>query len=79
MAGLARGWQAGTFAAAKVYPAHATTNSAHGVTDIQKIRPALPGALLDQADLQPVFAERKPHEPGMRTERMVEQGEHAIC
>jgi dihydroorotase len=29
------------FTAAKLYPAHATTNSAHGVTDIAKIRPAL--------------------------------------
>jgi dihydroorotase len=38
---LERGWKAGTFAAAKLYPAHATTNSAHGVTDIAKIRPAL--------------------------------------
>jgi dihydroorotase len=27
--------------AAKLYPAHATTNSAHGVTDIANIRPAL--------------------------------------
>jgi dihydroorotase len=38
---LERGWQAGTFAAAKLYPAHATTTSAPGVTDIAKIRPAL--------------------------------------
>ncbi|MCB1587835.1 MAG: dihydroorotase [Xanthomonadales bacterium] len=30
---LVRGYQAGVFAAAKLYPAHATTNSAHGVTD----------------------------------------------
>jgi dihydroorotase len=29
------------FTAAKLYPAHATTNSAHGVTDIAKIRPVL--------------------------------------
>jgi dihydroorotase len=29
------------FTAAKLYPAHATTNSAHGVTDIGKIRPVL--------------------------------------
>lgn len=27
------GWDAGAFAAAKLYPAHATTNSAHGVSD----------------------------------------------
>lgn len=29
------------FTAAKLYPAHATTNSAHGVSDIAKIRPVL--------------------------------------
>jgi dihydroorotase len=29
------------FTAAKLYPAHATTGSAHGVTDIAKIRPVL--------------------------------------
>jgi dihydroorotase len=29
------------FTAAKLYPAHATTNSAHGVTDMAKIRPIL--------------------------------------
>ena len=34
---LARGWEARVFAAAKLYPAHVTTNSAHGVTDIAKI------------------------------------------
>jgi dihydroorotase len=38
---LERGWQAGTFAAAKLYPAHATTNSAHGVSDIERIYPVL--------------------------------------
>jgi dihydroorotase len=38
---LARGFEAGAFAAAKLYPAHATTNSAHGVTDVRNIRPAL--------------------------------------
>jgi dihydroorotase len=38
---LARGHEAGVFAAAKLYPAHATTNSAHGVTDIGNIYPAL--------------------------------------
>ncbi len=30
---IKQGWEAGVFAAAKLYPAHATTNSAHGVTD----------------------------------------------
>jgi dihydroorotase len=34
---IKQGWEAGVFAAAKLYPAHATTNSAHGVTDISKL------------------------------------------
>lgn len=38
---LARGFGEGVFTAAKLYPAHATTNSAHGVTDIANIYPAL--------------------------------------
>ena len=38
---LERGFAAGVFTAAKLYPAHATTGSAHGVTDIAAIRPAL--------------------------------------
>ena len=38
---LARGHETGTWVAAKLYPAHATTNSAHGVTDISNIYPAL--------------------------------------
>lgn len=38
---LARGHEEGVFTAAKLYPAHATTGSAHGVTDVAKIRPAL--------------------------------------
>lgn len=38
---LARGFEAGVWVAAKLYPAHATTNSAHGVTDIARLRPAL--------------------------------------
>jgi dihydroorotase len=38
---LARGFEAGVFAAAKLYPAGATTNSAHGVTDIARIRDVL--------------------------------------
>ena len=38
---VARGWQERVFVAAKLYPAHATTNSAHGVTDIGKIRRVL--------------------------------------
>jgi dihydroorotase len=38
---IAAGFQAGVWAAAKLYPAHATTNSAHGVTDLATLRPAL--------------------------------------
>ncbi len=35
---LARGFGEGVFAAAKLYPAHATTNSAAGVTDLAALR-----------------------------------------
>ncbi|WP_341903122.1 dihydroorotase [Sandarakinorhabdus limnophila] len=38
---LVRGHAQGIFTAAKLYPAHATTNSAHGVTDVRHIYPAL--------------------------------------
>jgi dihydroorotase len=38
---LARGKAEGVFTAAKLYPAHATTGSAHGVTDVKNIYPAL--------------------------------------
>ncbi len=38
---LARGYAEGVFTAAKLYPAHATTGSAHGVTDVANIMPAL--------------------------------------
>jgi len=34
---IARGHAAGIFTAAKLYPANATTNSAHGVTDVRNI------------------------------------------
>ena len=34
---LERGYAEGVFAACKLYPAHATTNSAHGVTDIRAL------------------------------------------
>jgi len=34
---IERGFTAGVFTAAKLYPAHATTNSAHGVTDVEGI------------------------------------------
>lgn len=38
---MARGHAEGVFTAAKLYPAHATTGSAHGVTDIARIMPVL--------------------------------------
>lgn len=38
---LERGFSQGVFSAAKLYPAHATTGSAHGVTDVARIMPAL--------------------------------------
>ncbi|MGH7037905.1 MAG: dihydroorotase [Stellaceae bacterium] len=38
---IARGWQDGVFAAVKLYPAHATTNSACGVTDVARVQPVL--------------------------------------
>ncbi len=38
---LEQGFQAGVFTAAKLYPANATTNSAHGVTNIKTIYPVL--------------------------------------
>ena len=38
---LVRGHAEGVFTAAKLYPAHATTGSAHGVTNITNIMPAL--------------------------------------
>jgi dihydroorotase len=38
---LVRGFESGVWAAAKLYPAHATTNSAGGVTDVRTLVPAL--------------------------------------
>jgi dihydroorotase len=38
---IARGHAEDVFTAAKLYPANATTNSAHGVTDVANIAPAL--------------------------------------
>ena len=38
---IERGFKAGVFTAAKLYPANATTNSARGVTDIARIEKAL--------------------------------------
>jgi dihydroorotase len=46
---LVRGHQQGVFTAAKLYPAHATTGSAHGVTDIANIRGVL--AAMERADM----------------------------
>ena len=43
------GHREGVFTACKLYPAHATTNSAHGVTDIAAIRPVL--AAMQRADM----------------------------
>ncbi|HEX8056237.1 MAG TPA: dihydroorotase [Novosphingobium sp.] len=40
-ADIAQGYADGVFVAAKLYPAHATTGSAHGVTDVAKIRGVL--------------------------------------
>jgi dihydroorotase len=38
---ITRGFAQGVFTACKLYPAHATTNSSHGVTDIAHIYPVL--------------------------------------
>jgi dihydroorotase len=38
---VARGYAEGVFAAVKLYPAHATTNSAFGVADLDRVRPVL--------------------------------------
>ena len=38
---ITRGFAQGVFTACKLYPAHATTNSSHGVTDIARIYPVL--------------------------------------
>jgi dihydroorotase len=38
---IARGHEEGVFAAVKLYPAHATTHSAHGVTDIDRVMTVL--------------------------------------
>ncbi|MDG5488048.1 dihydroorotase [Sphingomonas sp. BGYR3] len=40
-AAIVEGFRRGSFAACKLYPAHATTNSSHGVTDIANIRGVL--------------------------------------
>jgi dihydroorotase len=38
---LIAGFEQGVWVAAKLYPAHATTNSAHGVADVRNIHPVL--------------------------------------
>jgi len=38
---VVRGFEEGVFTAVKLYPAHATTHSAHGVTDIDRVMPVL--------------------------------------
>lgn len=38
---IERGFETGVFTAAKLYPAHATTNSAQGVTDVERIYPVI--------------------------------------
>jgi len=38
---VARGFAEEVFAAVKLYPAHATTHSAHGITDIDRVMPVL--------------------------------------
>jgi dihydroorotase len=40
---VARGYEEGVFVAVKLYPAHATTNSAFGVTDFDRVMPVLEG------------------------------------
>ena len=72
---IARGHAMGVFTACKLYPAHATTNSAHGVTDIRALtgvletmqRIGMPllihgevtDASIDIFDREAVFVERK--------------------
>lgn len=40
-AAIAQGYEQGVFAACKLYPAHATTNSAHGVSDVRMLADVL--------------------------------------
>ena len=46
---LARGHGEGVFTAAKLYPANATTNSAHGVSDVRRLYAAL--AVMERIDM----------------------------
>ena len=60
---IARGYAAGVFAACKLYPAHATTNSAHGVTDIFALAPVLER---DAGDRHAAADPRRSHRPRRR-------------
>jgi dihydroorotase len=46
---IVQGFRRGSFAACKLYPAHATTNSSHGVTDVANIHGVL--AAMEAADM----------------------------
>ncbi|WP_448658717.1 dihydroorotase [Sphingomonas sp. CJ99] len=48
-AAIVEGFRRGSFAACKLYPAHATTNSSHGVTDVANIHGVL--AAMEAADM----------------------------
>ena len=59
---IARGFADGVWVAAKLYPANATTNSAHGVTDIRKID----RVLARMADIgMPLLAHGEVTDPGI--------------
>ena len=45
---IERGFDDGVFTACKLYPAHATTNSAHGVTDIRALTAVLETSAADR-------------------------------
>ena len=44
----------------------------------EKFGPALPWALLDEPRRQAVLAQRQPDEARMRTERLMQQGQHEV-
>src|SRR5215510_4084429 len=45
----------------------------------QKLFPSLPRALFDKRGIESVLNYRDADEPGVRTERMMEQGEHRVA
>jgi dihydroorotase len=55
---VARGHEEGVFTAVKLYPAHATTHSAHGVTDIDRVMPVLSAWRVRHAALDPWRGDR---------------------